>query len=80
MQICDTLVKYPIPCHSIEVSKCLKFLSVTTSPWAYADELFATEGVVHGVYKDVTQLSFVVTQRHKVSGGIRYFATVVTTL
>ena len=36
-----------------------------------------TEGVVHGVYKVVTQSSFGVTRarQHKVSGGIGCFAT-----
>ena len=35
-----------------------------------------TEGVVNGVHKVVTRLSFGVIQGHKVSGGIGHLATV----
>ena len=35
-----------------------------------------TEGVVHGVYKVVPQLSFGLLWRHKVTGGIGLFTTV----
>ena len=31
--------------------------------------VMVTEGMVNGVYKVVTQLSFSATRRHKVSGG-----------
>ena len=45
---------------------------------ACADDFLATlsEGVVLGVNKVVTQLSFGVTQQHKVSGGNGHFATI----
>ena len=59
-----------------EVSKCLKFPPRNFVPWACTDEfkhvemnffVTVTEGVVHGVYKVVTQSSFGVTQQHKVT-------------
>ena len=47
---------------------------------ACADEFLATvtEGVVHGVYKVVTRLSFGIIWQHKVSGGKWMFSYCAT--
>ena len=59
--------------HSTGVLKCLKFLPLNVGMYrrmrACTDEFLAMviEGVVHSVYKVVTQSSFSVVRRHKVS-------------
>ena len=51
-----------------EILKSLKCPALNSVPTTKV-----SKGMVHGVYKVVTQSSFGVTKRHKVSGGIGHF-------
>ena len=69
------MAKYPLPCTSAEILKCLKFPPLNLVLWACIDNFahahefitIVTEDVVHGVHKVVIQSSFGVIRQHKVS-------------
>ena len=87
MPPCGTVVRRPLPHLSDGSFKMFKIslsdfgtVGMCRRVQARADEFppIVTEGVVHVVYKGVTQASFTLIRRHKVSGSKWTFHHCVT--